>query len=91
MTNQIAMNRKVRDWINTFPGTVISDGQDAVIWRVLARFDLGKSDFEAFKNALIFNGLVPEKVGPRWILRLPEQSTYRGETRRRALLHVVKG
>ena len=31
MKNQIAMNRRVRDWVNSFPGTVIADGQEALL------------------------------------------------------------
>ncbi len=67
---------RIRDWLMTFPGLVVSSSPQAVLREALALFTAATStecDLAVMTDSLWRTGYRPDQRGADWILALPEK------------------
>ncbi len=83
------LNRAVRAWLNTLPGTVQDGDSDGVVRKAWGMF--GKGNLEMFRHALAMNGFRPEPLGDLFILRLPSKPTGNADWERIRRMNSLSG
>jgi len=68
--------QRIRDWLMTFPGLVVSTSPQAVLREAMALFTAATStecDLPVFTDSLWRLGFRADQRGPNWILALPSK------------------
>ena len=68
------VENKIRAWLMTFPGLVISENPQAVLRKAMALFTAATGtacELPIFTDALWRAGFHPEQIGVHWQLALP--------------------
>ncbi len=70
------IENRIRDWLMTFPGLVVSSSPQAVLREAMAMFTAAtgaKVYLPVFTDSLWRLGFRADQRGPNWILALPEK------------------
>ncbi len=85
------IENRIRDWLMTFPGLVVSASPQAVLKEALALFKSQtgtECDLPVMTDSLWRAGYRPEQVGQRWQLALPTKP-HASDSHFRRLRHIT--
>lgn len=83
--------QRIRAWLMTYPGLVVSVSPQAVLREAMAMFTAATSTecaLPVFTDSLWRAGYRPEQVGPHWQLALPEKP-HASDSHYRRLRHIT--
>ena len=86
------VENRIRDWLMTFPGLVVSSSPQAVLREALTLFKSQtetECDLAVFTDHLWRLGFRPEQVGVHWQLALPTKPLS-DDSRYRRLRNIVR-
>ena len=86
------IENRIRDWLMTFPGLVVSVSPQAVLREALALFKSQtgtECDLAVFTDHLWRLGFRADQRGVNWVLALPEKPLS-DDSHYRALRHIVR-
>ncbi len=84
--------QRIRDWLMTFPGLVVSTSPQAVLREAMALFTVATStevDLPVFTDSLWRLGFRADQRGVDWILALPEKP-HSSDSHYRRLRNIVR-
>ena len=84
--------QRIRDWLMTFPGLVVSTSPQAVLREAMALFTAAtgaKVDLPVFTDSLWRLGFRADQRGPNWILALPTKP-HSSDSHYRRLRHITR-
>ncbi len=86
------IENRIRDWLMTFPGLVVSVSPQAVLKEALALFKSQtgtECDLPVFTDSLWRLGFRADQRGPNWILALPTKP-HSSDSHYRRLRHITR-
>ncbi len=86
------VENRIRDWLMTFPGLVVSSSPQAVLREAMAVFTAATStevDLPIFTDSLWRAGYRSDQRGVNWVLALPEKPLS-DDSHYRRLRHIVR-
>ncbi len=81
---------KIKSWLMTFPGLVVSVSPQAVLREAMALFTAATGtacDLPVFTDSLWRLGFRADQRGPNWVLALPERP-HASDSHYRRLRHI---
>ncbi len=84
--------QRIRDWLMTFPGLVVSTSPQAVLREAMALFTAAtgaKVDLPVFTDSLWRLGFRADQRGVNWVLTLPSKPLS-SDSHYRALRNIVR-